>query len=76
MRYKSILLGLTPLSWNNYGWMVISESIWRMTLFLSHLYPYVHWGMRINAETLDWDEDHPIGDITKIDAKTILSRNI
>jgi len=32
-------------------------------------YPYVHWGMRINAETLDWDEDHPIGDITKIDAR-------
>ena len=32
-------------------------------------YPYVHWGIRINAETLDWDEDHPIGDITKIDAR-------
>jgi len=32
-------------------------------------FPYVHWGIRINAETLDWDEDHPIGDITKIDAR-------
>ena len=32
-------------------------------------FPYVHWGMRINAETLDWDEDHPIGDVTKIDAR-------
>ena len=32
-------------------------------------YLYVHWGMRINAQTLDWDEDHPIGDITKIDAR-------
>ena len=32
-------------------------------------YPYVHWGIGINAETLDWDEDHPIGDITKIDAR-------
>ena len=32
-------------------------------------FPYMHWGIRINAETLDWDEDHPIGDITKIDAR-------
>ena len=32
-------------------------------------YPYVHWDIGINAETLDWDEDHPIGDITKIDAR-------
>ena len=32
-------------------------------------FPYVHWGIRIDAETLDWDEDHPIGDITKIDAR-------
>ena len=32
-------------------------------------FPYVHWGVRINAETLDWDEDHPIGDVTKIDAR-------
>lgn len=32
-------------------------------------FPYVHWGMRINASTLDWDEDHSIGDITKIDAR-------
>ena len=32
-------------------------------------YPYVHWGIGINAKTLDWDEDHPIGDITKIDAR-------
>ena len=32
-------------------------------------FPYVHWGIRINAETLDWDEDHPIGDVTKIDAR-------
>ena len=32
-------------------------------------FPFVHWGMRINAKTLDWDEDHPIGDVTKIDAR-------
>ena len=32
-------------------------------------FPYVHWGIGINAETLDWDEDHPSGDITKIDAR-------
>ena len=32
-------------------------------------FPYMHWGIRINAETLDWDEDHPIGDVTKIDAR-------
>ena len=32
-------------------------------------FPYVHWGIRIDAKTLDWDEDHPIGDITKIDAR-------
>ena len=32
-------------------------------------FPYVHWGIRINAETLDWDENHPIGDVTKIDAR-------
>ena len=32
-------------------------------------FPYVHWGIRINAETLDWDEDHPIGDVSKIDAR-------
>ena len=32
-------------------------------------FPYVHWGMRINAKTFDWDEDHPIGDVTKIDAR-------
>ena len=32
-------------------------------------FPYIHWGMRINAETLDWDEDHPVEDITKIDAR-------
>ena len=32
-------------------------------------FPYMHWGIRINAETLDWDENHPIGDVTKIDAR-------
>ena len=32
-------------------------------------FPYMHWGIRINAETLDWDETHPIGDVTKIDAR-------
>ena len=32
-------------------------------------FPFVHWGMRINAKTFDWDEDHPIGDVTKIDAR-------
>ena len=32
-------------------------------------FPYVHWGIRIDAQTLDWDEDHPIGDVTKIDAR-------
>ena len=32
-------------------------------------FPYMHWGIRINAETLDRDEIHPIGDVTKIDAR-------
>ena len=32
-------------------------------------FPYMHWGIRINAETLGWDENHPIGDVTKIDAR-------
>ena len=32
-------------------------------------FPYVHWGIRIDAETLDWDESHPIEDISKIDAR-------
>ena len=32
-------------------------------------FPYVHWGIGIDAETLYWDEDHPIGDVTKIDAR-------
>ena len=32
-------------------------------------FPYMHWGIRINAETLYWDENHPIGDVTKIDAR-------
>ena len=32
-------------------------------------FPYMHWGIRINAETLDWDENLPIGDVTKIDAR-------
>ena len=32
-------------------------------------FPYVHWGIRIDAKTLDWDEDHPIGDVSKIDAR-------
>ena len=58
---------------------VIMEQIWTDGHFRVYLendpvpflppYPYVHWGIRINAETLDWDEDHPIGDITKIDAR-------
>ena len=32
-------------------------------------FPYMHWGIRINAETLGWDENHPVGDVTKIDAR-------
>jgi len=58
---------------------VIMEQIWTDGHFRVYLendpvpflppYPYVHWGIRINAETLDWDEDHPIGDVTKIDAR-------
>ena len=32
-------------------------------------FPYIHWGIRINAETLEWEETHPVGDITKIDAR-------
>ena len=58
---------------------VIMEQLWMDGHFRVYLendpvpflppYPYVHWGIRINAETLDWDEDHPIGDITKIDAR-------
>ena len=32
-------------------------------------FPYMHWGIRINAEPLYWDENHPIGDVTKIDAR-------
>ena len=58
---------------------VIMESVWEDGHFRVYMendpvpflppYPYVHWGIRINAETLDWDEDHPIGDITKIDAR-------
>ena len=58
---------------------VIMEQLWMDEHFRVYLkndpvpflppYPYVHWGIRINAETLDWDEDHPIGDITKIDAR-------
>ena len=27
-------------------------------------------GYENKRETLDWDEDHPIGDVTKIDAKS------
>ena len=58
---------------------VIMEQLWMDGHFRVYLendpvpflppYPYVHWGIRINAETLDWDEDHPIGDFTKIDAR-------
>ena len=58
---------------------VIMEQIWEDGHFRVYLendpvpfpppFPYVHWGIRIHAETLDWDEDHPIGDVTKIDAR-------
>ena len=58
---------------------VMTEQLWTDGHFRVYLendpvpflppFPYVHWGMRINASTLDWDEDHPIGDITKIDAR-------
>ena len=58
---------------------VIMEQVWVDGHFRVYLendpvpflppYPYVHWGIRIDAETLSWDEDHPIGDITKIDAR-------
>ena len=58
---------------------VITERMWEDGHFRVYLendpvpflppFPYVHWGIRINAETLDWDEDHPIGDVTKIDAR-------
>ena len=58
---------------------VIIEQMWEDGHFRVYLendpvpflppFPYVHWGIRINAETLDWDEDHPIGDVTKIDAR-------
>ena len=58
---------------------VIMEQVWEDGHFRVYLendpvpflppFPYVHWGVRINAETLDWDEDHPIGDVTKIDAR-------
>ena len=58
---------------------VITKQMWEDGHFRVYLendpvpflppFPYVHWGIRINAETLDWDEDHPIGDITKIDAR-------
>ena len=58
---------------------VIMEQVWEDGHFRVYLendpvpflppFPYVHWGIRIDAKTLDWDEDHPIGDITKIDAR-------
>ena len=58
---------------------IMTDQIWEDGHFRVYLendpvpflppFPYVHWGVRINAETLDWDEDHPIGDITKIDAR-------
>ena len=58
---------------------VIIEQMWEDGHFRVYLendpvpflppFPYVHWGIRINAETLDWDEDHPIGDVSKIDAR-------
>ena len=58
---------------------VIIEQMWEDGHFRVYLendpvpflppFPYMHWGIRINAETLDWDENHPIGDVTKIDAR-------
>jgi len=58
---------------------IMTDQIWEDDHFRVYLendpvpflppFPYVHWGIRIDAETLDWDEDHPIGDITKIDAR-------
>ena len=58
---------------------VITEQLWMSGHFRVYLendpvpflppFPYVHWGIKINAKTLDWDEDHPIGDVTKIDAR-------
>lgn len=32
-------------------------------------YPYQHWGIKIDAQTLDWSEYHKIEDFTKIDAR-------
>ena len=58
---------------------VMTEQLWTDGHFRVYLendpvpflppFPYVHWGIRIDAQTLDWDEDHPIGDVTKIDAR-------
>ena len=58
---------------------VITEQLWMSGHFRVYLendpvpflppFPYVHWGIKIDAKTLDWDEDHPIGDVTKIDAR-------
>lgn len=32
-------------------------------------YPFIHWGIQINAETLDWDESHPTLDISQSDPR-------
>ena len=32
-------------------------------------FPYVHWGVRIDANTLEWSENHPVGEFTKIDGR-------
>ena len=32
-------------------------------------FPYVHWGVRIDANTLEWAENHPVGEFTKIDGR-------
>jgi len=32
-------------------------------------FPYIHWGVRINAETLIWEERHPVEDFMKINAQ-------
>jgi hypothetical protein len=32
-------------------------------------FPYIHWGTRINAKTLEWETRHPVDDFLKIDAR-------
>jgi len=32
-------------------------------------FPYIHWGIRIDARTLDWSENHPVGKFTEIDGR-------